>query len=95
MKFVITARIRQKLKEKHNVDPEEVEQCFLNREGRFLEDTRENHRTDPPTQWFISETDSGRRLKVVFVEDEELGQIHIKTAYEPNSEEERIYGRYS
>lgn len=94
MKFVLTGRIRQKLKEKHNVSPLEVEQCFYNRTGRFLEDSREEHRTHPPTQWFIAETDTGKRLKVVFVE-ETLGGIHIKTAYEPNATEERIYGKYS
>ncbi|MBI2603004.1 MAG: ADP-ribosyl-(dinitrogen reductase) hydrolase [Deltaproteobacteria bacterium] len=95
MKFVFTGRIRQKLKEKHGVIPEEVKQCFCNRAGRFLEDTREEHRTAPPTQWFISETETGRRLKVVFVEDVDEGVVYIKTTYEPNATEEKIYGKYS
>ena len=94
MKFVLTGRIRQKLKDKHGVIPEEVEQCFYNRAGCFLEDAREEHRTHPPTQWFIAETDAGRRLKVVFVEDVDAGVIHIKTAYEPNATEEKIYGKH-
>jgi hypothetical protein len=93
MKIVITGRIRTKLKEKHNVEPEEVEQCFGNRLGRFLEDTREAHRTSPPTQWFIAETDSGRKLKIVFVND--VNGLEIKTAYEPNDIEEKIYEKYS
>jgi len=94
MKFVVTGRIRQKLKDKHGVVLEEIEQCFYNRTGRFLEDAREEHRTHPPTQWFIAETDTGRRLKVVFVDDVDAGVIHIKTTYEPNATEEKIYGRH-
>lgn len=60
----------------------------------FLEDAREEHRTHPPTQWFIAQTDTGRRLKVVFVEDVDAGAIHIKTAYESNATEEKIYGQH-
>lgn len=93
MKIVITGRIRLKLERKHGVRPEEVEECFANRLGRFLEDTREQHRTVPPTKWFIAETDSDRKLKIVFMESE-AGDIEIKTAYEPNHEEEKIYEKY-
>lgn len=95
MRIVISERIRQKLAEKHGVIAEEVTECFLNRAGRFLEDTREEHRTEPPTQWFIAETDAGRALKVVFVENVSKGTIEIKTAYEPNQTEVRIYDKYS
>jgi len=94
MKFVVAGRIRQKLKEKHGVTPEEIEQCFFNRTGHFLEDTREEHRTHPPTQWFIAETDAGRRLKVVFVEDVDADEIHIKTSYEPNASAKCHSGKY-
>lgn len=93
MKIVIAGRIRVKLRNKHKVSPEEVEQCFSNRLGGFLEDTREQHRTSPPTQWFIAETDSGRKLKIVFVNDGH--ELQIKTAYEPNQNEVKIYERYS
>jgi hypothetical protein len=43
----------------------------------------------PPTEWFIAETDTGRRLKVVFMEYPD--RIVIKSAYEPSIEEESIY----
>jgi hypothetical protein len=50
--------------------------------------------TMPPTMWFISETDRGRALKVVFIEHP--SQVYeLKTAYEPSPEEERIYDKYA
>lgn len=84
--------VKQKLAQKHGVSFEEVQQCFANREGNLLEDIREEHKTDPPTQWFIAETDYGRRLKVVFML--KSGDIIIKTAYEPNETEQRIYRKF-
>ena len=95
-KIVISAKIAAKLLEKHQVSPKEVSQCFVNRNGGLLEDDREDNQTDPPTQWFIAETNQGRRLKVVFVQRQnELGlKIYLRTAYEPNAEEIRIYGKF-
>ncbi len=74
---------------KHGVTATEVRQCFVNRAGGLLTDTREQHRTDPPTMWFISATDANRRLKVVFMQ--KGGDVFVKTAYEPNAIEESIY----
>ena len=82
MSIVISNKIRDKLLHKHNVTPEEVEQCFANVNGEYILDVREEHRTDEPTYWFIAETNYGRRLKVVFVR--EHGKIYIRTAFEPN-----------
>ena len=92
MGLVISQKIREKLREKHCVTEEEIVQCFASREGRFLIDTREEHFTDPPTQWFIAQTSYGRLLKVVFVLKGE--DTYIKTAYEPNETEIRIYNKY-
>jgi hypothetical protein len=39
-------RILKKLKDKHQVRIEEVWECFMNRGGGFLEDTRVNNRTE-------------------------------------------------
>ena len=52
--------------------------------------TREEHRTNPPTHWFLAETCYGRLLKVVFVPDTNGKDIYIKTAYEPN-EQKYVY----
>lgn len=92
MNLVISAAIRAKLASKHGVTEAEVRQCFENREGRLLQDTREDHQIDPPTQWFISYTNQQRKLKVVFVLKE--GNVYLKTAYEPNLTELTIYSRY-
>ncbi|HEY1899356.1 MAG TPA: hypothetical protein VGG49_06165 [Steroidobacteraceae bacterium] len=96
MKIAISHGIAAKLLEKHQVTPKEVHQCFENRSGGLLEDTREQHRTDPPTQWFIGETNKGRRLKIVFVQRQTATglQVDLRTAYEPNAEETRIYAKF-
>lgn len=93
MALKYSSAVKQKLAEKHGVSLEEIQQCFGNREGGLLEDTREDHKTDPVTQWFIAETDYGRRLKVVFILKN--GDILLKTAYGPNAKEEAIYAKYA
>jgi uncharacterized DUF497 family protein len=93
MALKCSTAVKQKLAEKHGVSVDEVQQCFANREGGLLEDTREDHKSDPPTQWFIAETDYGRRLKVVFIFKD--GNILLKTAYVPNCKEEKIYQRHA
>lgn len=94
MCLIVSPAVRQKLKTKHNVTVDEVEECFLNQTKVFLEDDRTEHLTVPPTMWFISETDRRRQLKVVFVE--QPSRIYeLKTAYEPSPEEERIYEKYA
>ena len=89
MALKCSSAVKQKLAQKHGVSLEEVQQCFANREGNLLEDIREEHKTDPPTQWFIAETDYGRRLKVAFMLKGD--DIIIKTSYEPNQTEDGIY----
>ena len=84
MNLKISPKVRSKLRTRHSVREEEIQECFASREGVFLKDTRESHQTNPPTVWFISETDNGRLLKVVFVQGKN-GETFIKTAYEPNS----------
>ncbi|MFZ6755370.1 ADP-ribosyl-(dinitrogen reductase) hydrolase [Undibacterium sp. Dicai25W] len=85
----ISQAIKDKLHEKHRVCPAEVEQCFENKCGLYLIDDREDHRTDPESLWFIAETNRNRLLKIVFMFID--GNVHIKTAYEPNIEEIAIY----
>ena len=92
MAIVISPKIREKLASKHNVTAEEIAQCFANRTGNFLLDTREDHASDPPTRWFISETDYGRKLKVVFVAKD--GDIFIRSAFAPNQTEQSIYNNF-
>ena len=91
MALVLSAAVRAKLKVKHGVDESEVVEAFANRELGFLIDTREKHQTNPPTEWFIAETDRGKKLKVCFVLRD--GDIHIKTAYKANQAEIAIYDK--
>lgn len=94
MGLFISPRVREKLKTRHNVTEAQVLQCFANRIGRDLTDTRPEHRTDPPTRWFIAQTDYGIELKVVFVFDPATNVVEIKSAFPPNDEERRIYTKY-
>lgn len=87
--LVVSKSTELKLASKHGLTIAQVRQAFVNREGGFLEDIREQHRTDPPTQWFIGVTNHGRIIKVVFVHKD--GKIVLKTAYDANPTEIRIY----
>lgn len=91
--LIIAPNIRAKLSNQHQVNEHEIMEAFANREKGLLEDTRAENQTIPPTQWFIAETFRGRLLKIVFIADEH--NINIKTAYEPNIEEIRIYNKYA
>lgn len=91
MALRISARVLEKLLAKvPPVSRAEVEQCFMNRlPGEPLEDRRAQHKTEPPTLWFIAETDKRRRLKIVYVEEGD--DIDLKTAYDPNMTELAIF----
>lgn len=89
--LIISSDILAKLKEKHNVSRREVEQCFENKVGRYVMDEREDHRTDPPTLWFVAPTNCERLLKVIFVFAD--GNVHIKSAFEPGESVIEMYDR--
>ncbi|MCO4320369.1 ADP-ribosyl-(dinitrogen reductase) hydrolase [Aliidiomarina quisquiliarum] len=91
----VSERVREKLLHKHNVTMNEVREAFgaRNSNRKFLTDNREDHKTNPPTLWFIAQTDRGRDLKISFIVLDD--GVHLKSVYEPNSEEIRIYNKYS
>ena len=90
MKLIISAPVRAKLtNKKPPVSEQEIVECFSNRTGSYLIDIRANNLTNPLTRWFIAETNFGRKLKVAFVPTKD--GIHIKSAYDPNQTEIRIY----
>lgn len=90
--LVVSATVEAKLKNKHGVTIAEVRQCFLNKNGRLLTDNRALTKTNPPTLWFIADTNKARALKVVYIQDGL--QVHLKSAYEPNEVETAIYLKY-
>ncbi|MEZ5544257.1 MAG: DUF4258 domain-containing protein [Lysobacteraceae bacterium] len=89
MQLVISDTIRAKLHAKHEVSPKDVRECFENRIGGFLTDDREEHRTDPPTLWFIAPNNHNRLLKVCFILRD--GTVYLRTCYPPNQTELLIY----
>lgn len=93
LNLIVSPAIREKLLNKHGVKVGEVEECFFNQIGPYLEDDEEDHRTEPATLWFVAETNRGRLLKVVFVAKD--GNVYLKTAYNANAKSQRIYTQLS
>ena len=90
MKLVISPKVAAKLAAKiPPVTQEEILQCFANRSGLYLRDTREVHQSDPPTLWFVAQTDFGRKLKVAFINRD--GTFHIRSAYSASPTEISYY----
>jgi hypothetical protein len=87
--LIIAPDIREKLLNKHHVEEGEVHEAFMNRDGPYLLDEDEDHQTDPPSEYFLAETDRGRLLKVVFVFRD--GNIYLKTAFDANAKSVHIY----
>jgi hypothetical protein len=92
MSLLISQAVRAKLAGKTPpVTESEIIECFANRTGSYLIDTRADNMTNPLTRWFIAETNFGRKIKVVFMPTTD--GIVIKTAYPPNETELRIYNK--
>jgi hypothetical protein len=90
--LIISAEIEAKLRDKHQLRRTDVEQAFMNRDGNCLIDTREQHLTDPLTEWFVAENDKGQQIKVAFVPVN--GKFFLRTAYVANPDEIRIYNKF-
>ena len=89
--LLLTPNVRQKLANKiPPVSEQEIRECFRNRTHAFLKDTRRKNKTNPPTLWFIAQTNKRRRLKIVFIR-RTINSCIIKTAYGPDKNEEFIY----
>ena len=81
----------EKLKSKHKVLADEVEQVFLNRTGALAKEVRPRNQGENARFWFIAHTDRGRKLKVVFFVDVEEKAPVVITAYDPNDDEVKLY----
>ena len=89
--LIISQAIAEKLKSKHCVSIREIEQCFENRCGNYVVDTREGHKTEPVTLWFVAATNHNRILKIMFVYRD--GKVYLKSAYEAKESVIEIYER--
>lgn len=96
MRMFLSPKVRDKLaREDHNVTQDELLQCFANRDRSFATDNRPEHQTPIPTQWFVAETDYGRRLKVVFIYEPSSGVVQIKSAYPATDRVTEIYEKHT
>lgn len=95
MTVIIVPAIAAKIEQSDHgsLTRKEIEQCFENHCGGYCTDNREEHRTDPPTLWFVGETNQRRRLKIVFIQ--RGNDIVLKSAYPATQEIERIFHKYS
>ena len=91
LKLYIHSSVEQKLKKKHGVDPHEVHEVWNKYDGITLVDTREQHRSNPATEWFVAETVSYRKLKVIFIPVEDLGYAILRSCYEANQKEINLF----
>ena len=85
----ISQQVLEKLQQKHGVSRREVEQCFENKCGLYLVDDREDHRSDPPTLWFVAPTSQGRLLKIIFIYRDY--QVHLRSAFDADPAVQRLY----
>lgn len=83
MALIVSTAVRRKLQDRHDVSDGEILECFLNRTHGDLIDSREEHKTEPPTKWFISQTDKGRTLKICYIQ--RGSDLEIKTVYVPDN----------
>lgn len=94
MAIILSQRIKEKLADaNHRITERDISECFANRERRFVTDTREEHRTDPETLWFVAQNDYGVKIKVMFVRRD--NDIYVKSAYRATEEVTAMYMRKS
>jgi uncharacterized DUF497 family protein len=93
LEIFVSEAVARKLAEKHQVTIREVSECFKNRKTKYAHDTRAEHQTNPPTLWFLAETNANRLLKIIFVRYSKT-EVVLKSAYQPNPDEIKLYEMY-
>lgn len=91
--LIISPDTEEKLIKKHGLRRVDVEQCFRNRQRSYLLETRPEHKTEPLSEWFIAENDSGKLIKIVCIFID--GMVYLKSAFTPNEDEISIYNTMS
>lgn len=90
--LVFAESIKEKLSQKiPPVSVVEVEEAFSQWDGWWVEDDRHEHRSDPPTYWFLAETFDGRLLKVVIKPLKNSNRAYVRTAYDADTMEIYVY----
>jgi hypothetical protein len=95
--LIISPKILAKIggEDHGSVTEREVRECFMAWDGWYCEDPRDEHKTPSglATRWFVGESHVGRKLKIVYVEDEE--NVYLKSAYVATSDVQRIFAKYA
>jgi len=91
VKLIATETVRAKLWDEHELDFEEVLEAWEGCSGPWLVDDREKNRTTPPTVWALAWTDLGRLLKLVVIPHRAQGIAVLRTAFEPDEDEVKLY----
>lgn len=81
--YNISPKTEKKIERKHNsISLDDIYYAFHNPLGGIFDDNRPEHKTEPPTRWFIGETEYGRKVKIAYIWPPGE-KPRIKTAYEP------------
>lgn len=91
MKLVATDAVKEKIWTEHEVYFQEAEEAFENSEGPWFEDDRAKNQTRPKTIWTLAFTDLGRLIKIVVIKRPTDAVAVLRTAYEPDEDEVKIY----
>lgn len=91
--IIISPKIKEKIfsVDHGSVTEREVRECFMAWDGRYVEDPREEHKTQSglPTRWFVGESHIGRMIKIIYVEDAD--NVYLKSAYLATGEIQHLY----
>ncbi|QTN21506.1 ADP-ribosyl-(dinitrogen reductase) hydrolase [Rhizobacter sp. AJA081-3] len=91
--IVISPKIKEKIAsaDHGSVTEREVRECFMAWDGVYVEDPREEHKTQSglPTRWFVGQSHIGRMLKIIYVEDAE--NVYLKSAYLATGEIQSLF----
>lgn len=91
MKLVATDAVKAKLLDERELYFEEVLEAWESCSGPWIIDDRERNKTKPPTVWALAWTDLGRLLKLVVIPHRDKGIAILRTAFEPDEDEVKIY----
>ena len=91
MRLVATDAVKSKLWDERDLSFEEVLEAWESCSGPWFIDDRARNRSNPPTVWALPCTDLGRLLKLVVIPHREKGISVLRTAFEPDEDEVKLY----
>ena len=92
--MILHDSVKNKVYKKHKLTLNEIQEAFENPLGNIYEDNRSEHKTTPPTLWFIGETLYGKKIKIVYIAFPDKPPV-IKSAYEPEQPTKELYKEWN